>query len=66
MSELPKKDISNVVIQCRQYSAVSYMNRCLCLNYVKEYLRRGGPVFAGADVCLKIHKMIFRTWCSNV
>ena len=34
MFELPEKDISNVVVQCRQLSKVSC--RGLCLNYLKK------------------------------
>jgi hypothetical protein len=34
VSELPEKDISNVVVQCRQYSRISC--RGLCLNYLKK------------------------------
>ena len=34
MSELPEKDISNVVVQCRLYSSISCGG--LCLNYLKK------------------------------
>ena len=34
MSELPEKDISNVVVQCRQYSTI--ICRGLCLNYLEK------------------------------
>ena len=34
MSELPEKDISNVVAQCRSYSTISC--RGLCLSYLKK------------------------------
>ena len=34
VSELPEKDILNVVVQCRWNSAISC--RGLCLNYLKK------------------------------
>ena len=34
MYEVPEKDISNVVVQCRQYSTINC--RSLCLNYLKR------------------------------
>ena len=34
VSELPEKDISNVMVQCRLYSTISC--RGLCLNYLKK------------------------------
>ena len=34
VSELPEKNISNMVVQCGQYSTISC--RGLCLNYVKK------------------------------
>ena len=37
VSELPQKGISNVVVQCRQYSAISC--RDLCLNQLPEKTR---------------------------
>ena len=33
MSELPEKDISNVVVQCRWYATISCCG--LCLNYMQ-------------------------------
>ena len=43
MSELPEKDISNVVVQCRQYSTISC--RRLCLNYLRKIGKRRGPLY---------------------
>ena len=40
--ELPKKDISNVVVQCRQYSTISC--RGSCLNYLKKISQMWGPI----------------------
>ena len=34
VSELPEKDISNVVVQCRYYCTISCHG--LCLNYPKK------------------------------
>ena len=42
VSELPEKDISNVVVQCRSYYTISC--RGLCLNYLKKISEVWGPV----------------------
>ena len=50
VSELPEKDISNVVVQCRQYSTISCLD--LCLNCPKIYLKRGSTPQFAATVCV--------------
>jgi hypothetical protein len=40
VSQLPEKDIANVVVQCRY--TISY--QCVCLNYLKDISNVGSPV----------------------
>ena len=69
MYELPEKDISNVVVQCRQYSKISC--RGLCMNYLKKISQTcwssvGSITISCRGLYLNYLKEISQTWWFSV
>ena len=70
MSELPEKDISNVVVQCGRYSTISC--RGLCLNYLKKISQisqcRRYPLHAVVSVSTFLfqHRQYSRVSCHSL